>query len=51
MVEMFKYMHKFVEKLSVQYKEEVRRYNYVTPKSYLELLSLFVAIMKEKRKE
>ena len=35
-VNMFKIIHKSVEKISVKYKEEQRRYNYVTPTSYLE---------------
>jgi dynein heavy chain len=31
--------------------KELRRYNYVTPTSYLELLSLFKQLLKEKRVE
>ena len=38
LVEMFKNVHKSVEKISVKFSQELRRYNYVTPTSYLELL-------------
>ncbi len=44
-------MHKSVEKISLQYKNELRRYNYVTPTSYLELLTMFKQVMREKRDE
>lgn len=44
-------MHKSVEKISVQYRNELRRYNYVTPTSYLELLTMFKTVMREKRNE
>lgn len=49
LVDMFKYMHKSVERLSIQYKAELRRINYVTPTSYLELLSLYIGIVGDKR--
>lgn len=51
LVECFKTMHKSVEKISDQYRNELRRYNYVTPTSYLELLTMFKTVMKEKRNE
>jgi dynein heavy chain len=51
LVEMFKIMHKSVEKISVKYAAELRRYNYVTPTSYLELLSMYKIVMKEKKTE
>jgi dynein heavy chain len=35
-VEMFKVIHQSVEKISIKYLDELRRYNYVTPTSYLE---------------
>ncbi len=35
-VEMFKNIHKSVEKISIRYLQELRRHNYVTPTSYLE---------------
>lgn len=41
LVDMFKYMHKSVERTSVDYRNELRRINYVTPTSYLELLNLY----------
>lgn len=48
---MFKYMHKSVERLSEKYKSELRRINYVTPTSYLELLNLYISIVSWKRQE
>ena len=47
-VEMFKVIHQSVEKISVKYLEELRRYNYVTPTSFLEQLSLFKGILTER---
>ena len=44
-------MHKSVEKISIQYKNELRRINFVTPTSYLELLTMFKYVMIEKRTE
>jgi dynein heavy chain len=44
-------IHIGVEKASFRYKEEVKRYNYVTPTSYLELLSTFKKVLGEKRDE
>lgn len=49
MVEMFKVIHKSVEKITIKFKEEIRRYNYVTPTSFLELLNLFRKFLTEKR--
>lgn len=46
---MFKIIHKSVEKISVRYLNEIRRHNYVTPTSYLELLSMYKMILKEKK--
>ncbi|KAL4464296.1 hypothetical protein ABPG72_011341 [Tetrahymena utriculariae] len=51
LVESFKTIHKSVEKISVKYQLELRRINYVTPTSYLELLTMFKTIMKTKRVE
>lgn len=42
-------MHKSVEKASVQFKAELTRFNYVTPTSYLELLSMYKIVLKEKQ--
>ena len=41
MVNSFKTIHKSVEKASIKYKNELKRINYVTPTSYLELLKMF----------
>lgn len=49
MVEMFKRIHKSVEVITIKFKEEIRRYNYVTPTSFLELLNLFRKFLSEKR--
>lgn len=50
-VESFKTIHKSVEKMSVKYKDELNRINHVTPTSYLELLTMFKQIMKDKTQE
>lgn len=44
-VEMFKNVHLSVEKSSVVYYDMLRRRNYVTPTSYLELLSSFAKLI------
>ena len=46
---MFKIIHKSVEKISGKYLNELRRHNYVTPTSYLELLNMYKTILKEKK--
>ena len=46
--EMFKIIHQSVEKISVKYLDELRRHNYVTPTSYLELLSMYQSILRER---
>jgi len=51
LVESFKVMHKSVEKISIRYASDMRRINYVTPTSYLELLTTYKNVMKEKKKE
>lgn len=43
------YIHQSVEKKSKEFYEELRRYNYVTPTSYLELLMCFIKLLMEKR--
>ena len=50
-VEIFKTMHKSVEEKSVEFLEKLRRHNYVTPTSYLELLGLYSTILVDKREE
>jgi len=41
----------FVSEASQQYLETYRRYNYTTPKSYLELISLYKSLLARKRAE
>jgi dynein heavy chain len=50
-VEMFKSIHLSVTEQSAVFYEVMRRYNYVTPTSYLELLSTFGKILGTKRDE
>lgn len=50
-VNAFKYIHKRVEVESKVFSEQMRRHVYLTPTSYLELLSLYQKIYKEKLKE
>lgn len=44
-------IHQSVDMISQRYYDELRRYNYVTPTSYLELLSTFTKLLSEKRME
>ena len=48
---MFKSIHKSVEKNSDAFLAELGRHNYVTPTSYLELLTMYKQILQNKRKE
>ena len=48
---MFKNIHKSVERYSIRFTNELKRYNYVTPTSSLELLSLYKTILQQKRIE
>lgn len=50
-VTMFKISHKKVEFFSKRYLSELRRHNYVTPTSFLELLTMFKSILMDKNKE
>jgi dynein heavy chain len=50
-VNAFKFIHKRVEGESKSYSEQMRRYVYLTPTSYLELLSLYSKIIQAKTKE
>lgn len=45
------YAHQCVTEASVRYQESFRRYNYTTPKSYLELIALYKQLLECKRKE
>ena len=50
-IETIKFIHKSVEKASVNYLQEVRRYNYLTPTSFLEFLILFQKFLHDKKEE
>jgi len=47
----FSLMHKTVEKGAVKFLDETKRCTYVTPTSYLELLSTFMKVLEKKRKD
>lgn len=49
-VEMCKMFHLSTSELSTRYRNELERYNYVTPTSYLELISTFKTMLDKKRK-
>ncbi|PVD24893.1 hypothetical protein C0Q70_15383 [Pomacea canaliculata] len=51
MVAMCKHFHQSVRALSVTYYETMRRQNYVTPTSYLELIKNFKNLLNQKRME
>ena len=42
-------MQERVAAVSEEFKQEMRRYNYVTPTSYLELISTFKIILRKRR--
>jgi len=50
-VEFFKFAQQAVASGSTQYAQQRRRYNYVTPTSYLELLGTFKVVLRRKRDE
>jgi len=50
-VECIKYIHKSVEAESATYLQELRRFNYLTPTSFLEFLLLYKGIFTEKNEE
>lgn len=49
-VEMFTSIHQSVERKSTEFKDQLNRSNYVTPTSFLELLTAYSTILKSKRK-
>ena len=51
LVQMAMYIHKCVEDTSIDYMAELKRKNYVTPTSYLELLRTYETLLAEKRVE
>ncbi|KAJ1097170.1 hypothetical protein NDU88_002296 [Pleurodeles waltl] len=50
-VSMCKYFQESVKQLSDSYYETLRRHNYVTPTSYLELILTFKSLLHKKRQE
>ena len=48
---MCKFFHESVRKISEEYHAVLRRHNYVTPTSYLELIQTFKALLGKKRDE
>ncbi|ETO33002.1 Dynein heavy chain family protein [Reticulomyxa filosa] len=50
-VKMFVYVHQSVEEKSKVFAQTLGRHNYVTPTSYLELLSTFKSLLKVKKSE
>lgn len=50
-VEMFKSIHQSVEHISVKFKDQLNRVNWVTPTSFLEQLNMYATILKAKRVE
>lgn len=50
-VTMCKYFHESVRLLSERFLAELRRHNYVTPTSYLELIRTFKQLLQRKRDE
>nr|KAJ3421411.1 Dynein heavy chain 1, axonemal [Polyrhizophydium stewartii] len=45
------FMHESVRERCISYRTELNRNNYVTPKSYLELLGLYKRLLEKKRNE
>ncbi|XP_074223450.1 dynein axonemal heavy chain 11 isoform X1 [Camelus bactrianus] len=45
------HVHTSVSEMSTRYYQNERRYNYTTPKSFLEQVSLFKSLLKKKQKE
>lgn len=50
-IEMCQYFHTSTHDLTQDFLRQLRRYNYVTPTSYLELISTFKDLLDQKRKE
>ena len=50
-VDVCRHFHRSVCLMSERYFEEMSRHNYITPISYLELISLFNSLLKTKRSE
>lgn len=50
-IEIFKCIHQSVEEVTIRYLDEMRRINYVTPTSFLELLNTYKKTLRERKKE
>ena len=50
-VDMCKEFHQTTRTLSTRYLNNLRRHNYVTPTSYLELISTYKSLLSKKRSE
>ncbi|CAH8568670.1 unnamed protein product [Dicrocoelium dendriticum] len=50
-IQLCKYFHTSTQKLSNRYLLELERHNYVTPTSYLELITTFMTLLEKKRTE
>ena len=50
-VQMCVHFHQSVDELSTRYLKDLKRHNYVTPTSYLALITTFKTLLKEKREE
>eukprot|EP00435_Cladocopium_sp_Y103_P005978 s2207_g1.t3 len=50
-LKLFQVMHMSVERASRQFLEKNKRHVYITPTSYLELLSSFISVLAMKRKQ
>lgn len=51
LITFFQYIHQSIEKASIEFLNKMRRHYYVTPTSYLELLSTYNEVLNFKRKE
>ena len=49
--QLMSFMHTTVNEMSKKYLLNERRYNYTTPKSFLELINLYSKLIKGKNKE
>lgn len=49
--EFISYAHTCVNEVSVKYQQNEKRFNYTTPKSFLEFMKLYSNLLATKRKE
>ena len=43
------FVHQEVMRIAAQFLDQLRRYVYITPKSYLDLINLYLEMIDEKR--